>query len=164
MWQFPFVSSTQQVTPIEFASVSEQSELQQYEITNGKILSIDGIEDPQEQYSYFTTLKSNQSINLSIGLATGEVKDVTITTYPHTTIPDRGMMGISGLSSTFEAKEEFAYLGKTPIHVERVFYYLWFLNIGIGIMNLLPLWITDGGKNFKNNFHTSFQKKSRGKN
>jgi len=37
-------------------------------------------------------------------------------------------------------------LGNFPLYFEKCIFWIWFLNIAVGIMNLLPLWITDGGQ------------------
>ncbi len=56
------------------------------------------------------------------------------------------MIGISGLEMNLVNKEEYSWLGSFPSGFERAIFWIWFLNIAIGIMNLLPIWITDGGQ------------------
>jgi membrane-associated protease RseP (regulator of RpoE activity) len=141
----PMLEKTQDIGPISFSNVSNQSELLTYSITSGSILSINGNTSVEYHYTIFNNLSENQELNMSIMTLENQTINVTIHTYYDATY-NRSMIGITGLHTEIKPKKEYEYLGSLPRHIERVIYYLWMLNISIGIMNLLPLWITDGGK------------------
>lgn len=147
IWLFlavPIYDKTTEIESISFSSVLNQSSLNNYDIKSGEIISLNGIEDKETILNEFSNLSINQSINLDIDQG-GILRNVDIITYENN-LTNKGMIGISGITLQTDIKEDYSYLGSLPIHFERTLFWIWFLNIGIGIMNLLPIWITDGGQ------------------
>ena len=133
------------VGSIEFQSVMNQSSLNDYGITNGKLLALDGNYDGNKILERLSTMEVNESLILTIESGE-EINDYEIKTFENPNYDEKGMIGISGLNYDLVNKEGFELLGNVPLHTERVLFYVWFLNIAIALMNLLPLWITDGGQ------------------
>ncbi len=136
----PFIDSTMQIGDISFSNVTSQSGFNQYNISSGNIVAINSVSDKE-----FILLKLK---NISID----EPLDITLDSGTYLINPyydnqsNRTMIGVSGLKSGLVIKDEFEILGNFPIYFERLLFWLFFLNLGIGIMNLLPIWITDGGQ------------------
>jgi membrane-associated protease RseP (regulator of RpoE activity) len=127
-----------------FATNSNESDLNTYNLTQGKIISVDGIVGGEEIYSNFLNLTPNQTINFEVEV------DGLISTYPIKTFEseqdsERGLIGIS-LSAESTPIEGSEVLGTLSQIIFKTFFWLFVLNISIGAINLLPLWITDGGK------------------
>ena len=149
IWIFvtaPFVSTTTQVGDISFSSVMNESSLNNYNITQGKLLSFNGVSNSQE---ILNTQLSNLSANETYEVVVLNQDNQTITTNITTFLASdssRALVGISGLSYSYSNVEGYEWLGNFPILLHELLLYIWLLNIGIGMMNLLPLWITDGGR------------------
>jgi len=142
MWLFmaaPLIDNTMQIGDITFNSVMNQSDLNNYNITSGTLLSFNGNSDNEYILDNILNLSINQSINFSILDQNNDTNDYTITAFEHTQKEDKGMLGITGLDLHLENKAEYSWLGEFPFYFERLLFYFWMLNIGIGIMNLLPL-------------------------
>lgn len=139
------IDNTMQVGDIQFSGVLNESDLEQYGIESGSLIAIGDIKDNDLMIEYLRNLSVNQSVNLTID--NGEnISSYLINTFENPQIKGKGMIGISGLEFNLINQEGYEYLGDTPLYLERLLFYIWFLNIGIGIMNLLPIWITDGGQ------------------
>mgnify|MGYP006270275847 CR=1 FL=1 len=148
MWIFmagPVVDNTMQFGDISFNSVLNESSLNDYNVSSGSLVAFDGVTDKNLIIDELSNLSVNSTHNLTIN-SSGNVSSYLITTYPNSMDPSRGMIGISGLDVQLTNKPGFEFLGDIPIHFERLLFYIWFLNIAIGLMNLLPIWITDGGQ------------------
>jgi membrane-associated protease RseP (regulator of RpoE activity) len=139
------VDTTMAPGEIGFSQVMNESSLSQYNLSSGGIVSYNGINDSETILRSFQNLSVNETLNLTIN-SSGNVATYEVTTFENPRVPDDGMIGISGLQFSYVNEPGYEWLGQSPLHVERVLFYLWFLNIGIGLMNLLPLWITDGGQ------------------
>ncbi|MDA3855205.1 MAG: site-2 protease family protein [Candidatus Woesearchaeota archaeon] len=157
----PLTSATMQVNEISFNSVLNESDLNNYNITSGNITKFNGVEVSELDFVIFngvgpgmsdrTFLFSflNLSVNESISLTIDDGKDINtydINTFENPSVNNSGMIGISGYEPKIENNGEYVYIGNFPIFFQRLIYWIILLNIGIGIMNLLPLWITDGGQ------------------
>lgn len=59
---------------------------------------------------------------------------------------NRSLLGITNFAVGLDNKDDKTWLGNFPLYLRTLLNYLVLLSIGIGIMNLLPLWITDGGQ------------------
>lgn len=153
------IDNTMTYSDIHFGSVSNQSSLYNYNISSGNIVALNGIEDKINITSKLFNLSVNESINLTIENG-GILKTYQIKTYQNPTNKDKGMIGISNLNLELVPKPDYFWVGKFPLYFERLFFYLWMLNIGIGIMNLLPLWITDGGQITRVLLEQKFEKKT----
>ncbi len=148
MWIFlavPFVENTTQIESIKFSSVMNGSSLEYYNISSGEILEFNGISDKNEIMLNFRNLSVNQSIELKIN-SSGFVETYNVVTFENPMSSDRGMIGISGISTQTSNKLGWEWIGPIPVIIAQLLFWLWLLNIGIGLMNLLPIWITDGGK------------------
>ena len=151
VWMFvaaPFIDNTMEIGDIEFANVMNQSDLFNYNVNSGKLIALDGVYDKENMYSNMFNLSVNQSVVLTIDDGSG-AKEYTVNTFENPNRDGYGMLGISGLNKDIVAKKEYSYLGNFPLHFEKSLFWIWFLNVGIGIMNLLPIWITDGGQILK---------------
>jgi membrane-associated protease RseP (regulator of RpoE activity) len=157
----PFVTSTMQVDNVGFDGVMNESSLSGYNVSSGKILGINGKNVSDYEYyvvngagpglsdviflGEFLNLSVNESLNLTID--TGEEVGVySVKTFEREELNSSGMIGISGVDVQLDNKEGYDFLGDFPLFFQRLIFWIVLLNIGIGIMNLLPLWITDGGQ------------------
>lgn len=140
----PFVEKTQEVSQISFTSTMNQSSLYQQNITEGIILNFNGVSNPREILSNFSNLSTNKiyllTLNSSGNIGTYEIKPF------QDPLTNRTLIGISNLNIDIKPKSNFEWLGSFPLNLERLLFWIWILNIGIGMMNLLPIWITDGGQ------------------
>lgn len=141
----PFVNNTMETTEISFTNVMNESSLYSYNITNGSIIALNGVYDKDEIYSSLMNLSVNQSVNLTIN-SSSVLKTYEIVTFENPQKKEKGMIGISGLKIDSDNKEGYEWLSDFPIAFQTLIFYICFLNIGIGMMNLLPIWITDGGQ------------------
>jgi membrane-associated protease RseP (regulator of RpoE activity) len=139
------ISTTMTTSAITFEGVMNESSLSEYNVTNGEIIALNGIYDTEQIAKQISNLSVNQSINLTIN-SNGNLNTYEVKTFPNSLNPNKAMIGISGVDSHPVNREGFGFLGTTPLHIERLLFYTWFLNIAIGMMNLLPFWITDGGQ------------------
>ncbi len=127
-----------------FAVNSNESDLITYNISQGKLISINEIENTEEMFNQFSKLEPNQTL-----LFKAEVNETiifqNITTFSSKQDPNQGLIGINLATQNvpIEGKE---FLGKISEVVFKIFFWLFVLNISIGAINLLPIWITDGGK------------------
>ena len=141
----PLVDKTTQIESINFYGISEQSYLANYNISSGEILKVNDIEEKEEIIRYFSQLKPNENISMLIN-SDGKINEYSIVTFENDLDSQRGMIGIIGIDIVTTNKDGFWYLGSICEVFAILLFWLSLLNIGIGIMNLLPLWITDGGK------------------
>lgn len=148
VWLFlagPFIDKTMEIESIEFSGIMNESSLLEYNISSGKIIALNGEYDKQEIMADLRNLTPNttQILNIESGGITNEYE---IKTFPNPSDETRGMIGVSGINFNLENKEGFSLLGNFPLYFEKSIFWIWFLNLAIGIMNLLPIWITDGGQ------------------
>jgi len=154
----PITSSTMEIDKITFSNVINESDLKNYNLSSGEILAFNFDYDKKSFITGISNLSINQSINLTIN-SSGNIQTYNIKTFENTDIKNKGMIGISGLSFSYKNKNGFEFLGNSPLYFERLLFYIWFLNIAIGMMNLLPIWITDGGQICKSILEKYFKKK-----
>jgi membrane-associated protease RseP (regulator of RpoE activity) len=147
MWIFlagPFIDNTMEISEISFKGVDNRSSLNNFNITSGSIQTLNNIEDKEKILDKLRNLSINEQLNVSL-ITNNITKNVILNPYFENST-NRTMLGIYNLNIELDNKEEYKLLGNTPLIFERILFWLWLLNIGIGMMNLLPLWITDGGK------------------
>ena len=144
----PFIGATMQGHGLEFGSVMNQSSFNELGITSGELVSFNGRDSLDDILVQLDNLSLNQSYNVGI-LQNGTYSEYSITTFENPLNNSRAMIGISNLEINYENKEGFEFLGNFPLALQGVLFWIWFLNIAIGIMNLLPIWITDGGQIFR---------------
>ncbi len=74
--------------------------------------------------------------------------------------PLEGYIGILSIYNERRVNEGFEGLGKVFFWLQGLFKWMFFINFAIGLMNLLPLLITDGGRMLKTAFERIFAKKA----
>jgi membrane-associated protease RseP (regulator of RpoE activity) len=148
IWIFvsaPLIDNTMELDKIQFSEVMNQSGLYG-QIEAGKIISFNGEYDTAQIFNNFGNLSINETVTLEIQDSnTNITQNYTFQTFEHEYYK-KGMLGISALETPLVNKEGYNWLGSFPSEFERAIFWIWFLNIAIGIMNLLPIWITDGGQ------------------
>ena len=162
VWVFaavPLVDSTMDAKSITFGSTMNESSLYGYGVTSGEIVSLNGEEDVRVILKKISNLSVNETIDLTL-LEGGLVTNYSVVTFENPSVEGKGMIGITGISVDMKPKEEYEFLGSFPIGFERALFWIWFLNIAIGLMNLLPIWITDGGQIAKTLLEKNFKKET----
>ena len=129
----------------KFNSVLEKSELNNYNITNGKLLEVNGDNETKNFLKILSS--SNSSLTLKIE-SLDKTQEYNISTYFDEKL-NRNMIGISDIEIIQDPKEGFETLYLVLKKTLNIFFWIWFLNIMIGFANLLPLAITDGGQIFR---------------
>jgi membrane-associated protease RseP (regulator of RpoE activity) len=114
------------------------------------ITSINGkaVKNAENYNNAFLDLKPNQ--NVTIVTNKGEYH---IITSQNPANESKGYIGISGLEHHEVRKEISNVLGNTIpwilFKLHKLFYWIFILNLGVGLFNLLPIRILDGGALFK---------------
>ncbi len=75
--------------------------------------------------------------------------DFNITLKPAPDDPSRGYMGISGIMNERRIKDDHKALGGVFFWFKGLIRWLFIINFAVGLMNLLPLIVTDGGRMLK---------------
>ena len=103
-------------------------------------------ETPQEIYNFFQqNLSENQEILLTI-YDTNFTKSHVVSMSPYLDSKGDPRIGIYGVRAEIVPKEGFENQAENVNIASEWLFWFFLLNFGIGIMNLLPLWITDGGQ------------------
>ena len=92
-----------------------------------------------------------------------EKGDYSITTKPAPDNPERGFLGVKGAQNERRINERYASIGPSYFWTKGLLKWLYFLNIAIGLMNLLPIIITDGGRMLKLAFEKTFRNQEKAK-
>lgn len=140
----PLVSKTTQQGDIYFVSVSNQSDLKSYDLESGKIVGINSEFDNTLILEKLKNLTVGEELILTLDI-NGTVSDYVINTFENPEIEDKGMVGIS-MQSSLEINEDNYVIGYIVVSFGQLLSWLILFNFGIGIFNLLPLGITDGGQ------------------
>jgi len=154
----PFLSTTMQVDSITFSQVMNESDLKNYGVESGELLSVNNITNKEEIMVFLQTLDVNEQLNLTLNQS-GIVNTYEISTFENPQIKDKAMIGISGIKQKTSNAPGYEWLGNFPLEFHTLLFYIWFLNIAIGMMNLLPIWITDGGQIAKSILTKYFKEK-----
>lgn len=112
------------------------------------IHAINGIATPDfERFVKATeTFRSDKMVQFVTNDGTYEFK---ATKDPNNS--SKGYVGIASFSENLKIKQNFSFLGKLPYLVlwfNNLIVWLFIINVGIGLFNLLPLSIVDGGRMF----------------
>jgi len=112
------------------------------------IYSINDIKTPDsESFLEATeTFKPDKLVSLVTNKGSFEFKAKE---YPDNS--SKGYVGIADFALSLEIKQKFSYLGKLPFFVlwfNKLIFWLFIVNVGVGLFNLLPLGIVDGGRMF----------------
>lgn len=153
----PFTTNTMQINNVTFDGVMNESSLKDYNIENGTITKINGKNISTYSFTVangvglgmtdrvfvneFLNLTANETLTLTINN-----KVYNLSTFENPNINNSGMIGIMNPQVNLNPQEGLKYLSTFPLFFQRLIFWIVLLNIGIGIMNLLPLWITDGGQ------------------
>jgi len=104
--------------------------------------------EPITGYEPFMEIMNKTKPNQIITLSTKQ-QTFTITTTQHPENQEKGYLGIAGIKNEFSLKQNFQNM--KPIYnilllLTELFGLVFLLSLGIGIANLLPLGIADGGR------------------
>ena len=70
-----------------------------------------------------------------------------------------GFIGIAGVNTSNELKSEYSYAKPGIAFIQGLIFFLFILNFGVGLANLLPIVPLDGGKMWEDLFHEYLPKK-----
>lgn len=138
-------------------SITQKSSLNNYNIpiqniSNLKITKINNLTQTSQIYQFINkNLSLNQTYQMQLEYLTQNKEKIkkTVEFQPYSSQNNKTRIGIS-LSITNKLKNSYTnLLGYTLQFILKLLNYLWFFNIAIGLTNLLPLWITDGGQIFR---------------
>ncbi len=114
------------------------------------ITAIDGkpVENSEDIVNILSATEPGQVITVTT--SSGDEKKLTVTESPNETgKPYVGLQFKSNIVLKPEAEEKFGKLPWALVYLIQLLYWLFVLNLGIGIINLLPLGPLDGGKMVK---------------
>ena len=143
----PAINNLHEVEGIRVSGIHEQSDLlnTQFNATNELIIGIDNQDITQEfnMRDYFLSKDPGDSILLRTN-----VTEHTVNLIPHVDGSNRAYLGVefSGQIKVKESKEAWAPFIPSLIWIHGLVYMLTLLNFGIGLFNLFPILITDGGR------------------
>jgi membrane-associated protease RseP (regulator of RpoE activity) len=112
------------------------------------IYSISGIATPDSDRFVKATdiMKAGKTVQLVTNKGIFDFKAAE-----HPDDSEKGYIGIADFSLSLKVKEKFSFLWKLPYFVlwwNKLVFWLFVVNIGVGLFNLLPLGIVDGGRMF----------------
>ena len=120
--------------------------------------SINGkpVDDYSQFMSYSSCLLPDQEVTL--GTDKGEY---TFTAIPRSDNPEKGFMGIKPTQNERRINTEYAGIAGVYYWFRGFIKWLFLLNLFIGLANLLPLGIVDGGRMLQTALHSMFDDKTR---
>ncbi len=153
-------------TPVGFGYEVLQEEgypAYEAELPNAILTSINGkqVGDYATFYSYATCLTPEEEV--LVGTDQGNFSLVTIT---HPDAPDtisRGFIGIKPTQNERRINEEYVGLAGFYYWLRGFLKWLFLLNLFIGLANLLPLGIVDGGRMLQTALHALYEDKLKAK-
>lgn len=98
--------------------------------------------------------------NSQIELGSGDNK-YKITTIENPENPGRGLIGISEIKNEIRVKEEYKKFKGVFFWFKDLFKWLFLLNLFVGLINLLPLGIVDGGRMLQVFLHSVIKNKNK---
>ena len=112
------------------------------------IYSISGIDiiDPESFVEATEIFKPDKIVKFVTNKGSFEFK-----AKEHHDNSSKGYVGITDFSLSLQIKQKFSYLGRLPYFVlwfNKLIFWLFVVNLGVGLFNLLPLGIVDGGRMF----------------
>jgi len=150
----PVANFTSNITKIDkfgFSSIMNESELKNYNLSSKyyEILAVNNITNKSEFMDFLSNISFNDTIILK--LKYNESNKTLVNTFKVKPFNNSGkpMIGISGIFVEEKLNFNRFYLGDILLILQKLLLYLWLLNISIGLINLLPIWITDGGQIFR---------------
>ena len=143
----PIQNSLSNFEGYSFSNVSNNSDLLNYNISNGTIIKVDGLNETKNLIFFLQNKKVNDKINLTILSNENIEKKVEINLYENE-ITKKPMVGVFGLVPKIIPKKSYEIYYEIIKKIISILFWIWFLNLMIGFVNLLPIWITDGGQIF----------------
>ena len=151
----PFVVSPYQLAPFE-DKITEPVGISFKEATEGYPVSKSGlqpgtvitsfngeeIKDTDDFLKYAYYIKPNQNVTLSTENASFEI---TTTYYPDNSSP-KGYFGMAGINNERRIIPKYSPIAGSFYWFKGLIKWLFIFNFFIGLMNLLPIFITDGGR------------------
>ena len=86
-------------------------------------------------------------------------KTFTLITKENPDFPSKGYIGVVGIKDEFKPKQGFRAIFNVLSYLIQLFRFLGILSLGIGLFNLLPLGVVDGGRMLRTFLLSSFKKK-----
>ncbi len=130
-------------------------------VKNGILSSIDDkpINDYSAFYSYATCLGPHEDVVL--GTDSGNYTIVTIAHPDQPENPEKGFIGMKPVQNERRINPEYADIAGVYYWLRGFIKWLFLLNLFIGLANLLPLGIVDGGRMLQTALHSLFDDKNR---
>ena len=127
-------------------------------VPNGVINGINGNEfdDYTEFYKQMMCVRPDETITLNT-----EEGDYLITTGVKEDDPERGFIGIKPVQNERRVKDEYTSMAPFYYWLKGFFKWLFLLNFFIGLANLLPLGIVDGGRMLQVALHKTISNKKK---
>ena len=143
----PVENNITQPIGFSFSGLLDNYSAQEQGMQPGMIINnVDGVEtlDYQSFSSEIGQLEPGQQLNL--GTTNGSF---IITTKPSPDDPGAGYIGILQIRNERRIDDKYSFWGNAFFWFRGLFKWLYFINVAVGLMNLLPLMITDGGRMLK---------------
>jgi len=124
------------------------------------ITTVNGVE--VLDYQSFSKQIGDLRPDVEMELITSDKQEYNLLTKPSPDDPAKGYIGILDIRNERRVNEEYKSIGGIFFWIKGLFKWFYFLNLIIGLMNLLPLMVTDGGRMLKVAFEKLFsdQKKA----
>jgi membrane-associated protease RseP (regulator of RpoE activity) len=81
----------------------------------------------------------------------------SVITIEHPEDNSRGFLGVTNIRNEGKVKEKYSKFGGVFFWIQGLFWWLYLLNVSIGLINLLPVYITDGAKMLYTAIHGSIK-------
>lgn len=141
----PFESRITDPTGFTFNAINESYPAYQVGMKNGIITHVNGAEtlDYQSFTDAIYGIRPNEQINITTNTTT---YSITTTNSPDN--PQRGFIGIRPVANERNIKAEYEWIKHPFYWLKGLIRWIFFLNLFVGLFNLLPLAILDGGRIF----------------
>jgi membrane-associated protease RseP (regulator of RpoE activity) len=107
-------------------------------------------------YQNFTSLAGDIRPDQQITLGTDN-GTFTIVTKPSPDDPEKGYIGILDIRNERRINDKYSSFGTAFFWIKDLIRWLFMINLLVGLMNLLPLMVTDGGRMLKTAFEKIFK-------
>ncbi len=114
-------------------------------IESGTLIDSFNSKDVTNYDSFLKTMGFCVGINETIYLGSGN-KTYSLVTVAHPDDPTKGFIGVTKITNKRNPKQGFEKIFNIFNWFKGLFIWFWILNISIGLINLLPIYITDGAK------------------
>jgi membrane-associated protease RseP (regulator of RpoE activity) len=124
-------------------------------LENGMVIVSFNNKSVNDAYDFINYIHLNSSVNETIYLETENETFVVVTEE----VDNRSMVGVTNIKNEVRYKENFTWIKKPFNWIYSFSWILFWLNLLIGLVNLLPLAITDGGRMLKVSLEKFLSKK-----